>query len=179
MLLKRAGKEEIATVVSVVGLVIALVMMLDSIAQLYETFTYRMAMDAYRKDPAAYRYDPRYLAELESVNHREYCTGYFFDDPMKNPQLVSRGGYLAEKAYLAYAVGYDEEKGEGIFVQRNKYKVGDAVELLTPGKVGEDFIATALFDENGAPIESTPHPYMTFRMPTPFPVKEGDILRMK
>lgn len=143
------------------------------------TNTYRMAMDAYRKDPAAYRYDPRYLAELESVNHREYCTGYFFDDPMKNPQLVSRGGYLAEKAYLAYAVGYDEEKGEGIFVQRNKYKVGDAVELLTPGKVGEGFIATALFDENGAPIESTPHPYMTFRMPTPFPVKEGDILRMK
>lgn len=38
MLLKRAGKEEIATVISVVGLVIALVMMLDSIAQLYETF---------------------------------------------------------------------------------------------------------------------------------------------
>lgn len=38
MLLKRAGKEEIATVVSIVGLVIALVMMLDSIAQLYETF---------------------------------------------------------------------------------------------------------------------------------------------
>jgi len=38
MLLKRAGKEDIATVVSVVGLVIALVMMLDSIAQLYETF---------------------------------------------------------------------------------------------------------------------------------------------
>ncbi len=38
MLLKRAGKEEISTVVSVVGLVIALVIMLDSIAQLYETF---------------------------------------------------------------------------------------------------------------------------------------------
>ena len=38
MLLKRAGKEEIATVISVVGLVIELVMMLDSIAQLYETF---------------------------------------------------------------------------------------------------------------------------------------------
>ncbi len=37
MLLKRAGKEEIATVVSVVGLIVALVMMLDAIAQLYET----------------------------------------------------------------------------------------------------------------------------------------------
>ena len=37
MLLKRAGKEEIATVVSVVGLVVALVMMLDVIVQLYDT----------------------------------------------------------------------------------------------------------------------------------------------
>lgn len=37
MLLKRSGKEEIATVVSVVGLVIALVMMLDVVIQLYDT----------------------------------------------------------------------------------------------------------------------------------------------
>lgn len=37
MLLKRAGREEIATVVSVVGLVVALVMMLDTIVQLYDT----------------------------------------------------------------------------------------------------------------------------------------------
>lgn len=37
MLLKRAGKEEIATVVSVVGLVVSLVMMLDVIVQLYDT----------------------------------------------------------------------------------------------------------------------------------------------
>ena len=37
MLLKRAGKDEIATVVSVVGLVIALVMMLDVVVQLYDT----------------------------------------------------------------------------------------------------------------------------------------------
>ncbi len=34
MLLKRAGKDEIATVVSIVGLVVALIMMLDTIAQL-------------------------------------------------------------------------------------------------------------------------------------------------
>lgn len=37
MLLKRAGKDEISTVVSVVGLVVALVMMLDVISQLYDT----------------------------------------------------------------------------------------------------------------------------------------------
>ncbi len=37
MLLKRSGRDEIATVVSVVGLVVALVMMLDVIVQLYDT----------------------------------------------------------------------------------------------------------------------------------------------
>ncbi len=37
MLLKRSGREEISTVVSVVGLVVALVMMLDVIVQLYDT----------------------------------------------------------------------------------------------------------------------------------------------
>ena len=97
---------------------------------------------------------------------------------MDKPQLVSQGGYLAENAYLATALAYDEATGHGIFMQRNKFTVGNTVELLTPGKVGHRFTAEALFAEDLSPIESTPHPYMTFRMPTPFPVKEGDILRM-
>lgn len=37
MLLKKAGKDEIATVVSVAGLIVALIMLLDMIAQLYDT----------------------------------------------------------------------------------------------------------------------------------------------
>jgi putative protease len=141
--------------------------------------TYRMAMDAYARDGANYTYDPAYLTELESVNHREYCTGYFFDDPMDTPQLVTKGGYLAENVYLATALSYDEATGLGKFVQRNKFVKGDTVELLTPGKTGKAFVAEALFDENGTPIESTPHPYMPFFMQTPFPIKEGDILRLK
>lgn len=139
---------------------------------------YRMAIDAYERDPEGYTFDSRLLTELESVNHREYCTGYFFDHPMKNPQLVTRGGYLAEKAYLAYALSYDGETKLATFVQRNKFSVGDTVELLTPGKVGIPFTVTALYNTENEAIESVPHPYMTFTMKTPFPVREGDILRM-
>ncbi len=140
---------------------------------------YRMAMDAYEKDPEHYRYDPRLLTELESVNHREYCTGYFFDHPMKNPQLVTRGGYLAEMAYLAYALSYDENTGLATCVQRNKFSRGDQVDLVTPGKIGRSFTVEELYNEAGEEIESVPHPYMTFKVKLPFPVKEGDILRMK
>ena len=37
LVLKRAGREEIATVVSLVGLAVSLVMMLDVVVQLYDT----------------------------------------------------------------------------------------------------------------------------------------------
>ncbi len=37
MLLKKTGKDEIATVVSVAGLIIAFVILLDMISQLYDT----------------------------------------------------------------------------------------------------------------------------------------------
>jgi collagenase-like PrtC family protease len=62
--------------------------------------TYRMAMDAYLADKENYTYDPRWLDELYSVSHREYCTGYFLDDCRKESHLATTLGYLREKAYL-------------------------------------------------------------------------------
>ena len=61
--------------------------------------------------------------------------------------------------------------------QRNKMCVGDAVEYLTPGKVGTPFVVGELLAEDGSTIESTKHPYMTFYMKTPFVLRAGDIIR--
>ena len=55
--------------------------------------------------------------------------------------------------------------------------VGDTIELLTPGKVGVSFVVNELYDKDGNPISSTPHPYMEFYMKVPFEVKAGDIIR--
>lgn len=137
---------------------------------------YRMAMDAYLKDPTAYTFRPEWLAELESVSHREYATGFFYDRPMDDPCLVSQPGYLREKAYLAHAV-CDSEDGRAYFMQHNKLSAGETVSLITPGQPGREFTVSELCDENGAPIESAPHPMMRFSCRVPFPVKEGDILR--
>ena len=151
------------------------------------TNAYRMAMDAYEKDPVGYRFDEALWREVESVSHREYCTGYWFDDPRTNPQLCTEPGYIREKAYFAVAEaqpplpeGLVAENGQGglyLFKQRNKLSVGDRAELLTPGKVGRGFTVTELYDEAGAPVESAPHPLMRFYVRVPFAVSEGDILR--
>lgn len=141
------------------------------------TNTYRMAIDSYLS--GNYEYDPRWYTELESVSHREYATGYYFDDPRVEANLSSNNGYIKDKAYLAIATGYDEKTGLAAFTQRNKMCLGDEIELLTPGKIGEPLTVTELFDENGEPIESTPHPYMSFYMRTVKPVHAGDIIRAK
>lgn len=139
--------------------------------------TYRMALDAYAADPEHFTPDPKWMEELCSVSHREYCTGYWYDDPMENAQLTADLGYIKDKAFLA--VVEDCSDGVATLTQRNKFSVGDSIELLTPGKCGKALTVEALFDENGEPIDSVPHPYMTFRMPTPIPMKAGDIIRGK
>ena len=138
---------------------------------------YRMAMDAYLRDPEGYRYDPAWLAELESVSHREYATGYWFDEPMHNAQTVTQPGYLKEKGYLAVVESYDAESGRAVLVQKNKFFDGDKVEYLTPGQVGKPMIVTGMQDMNGESIPSCPHPQMRFTAVMPHPVKAGDILR--
>ncbi|MCQ2414026.1 MAG: U32 family peptidase [Clostridia bacterium] len=141
------------------------------------TNTYRMALDSYTS--GNYSYDPKWYDELCSVSHREYATGYYFGDSHLDANTVKDNGYIKDKAYLAAVVAYDAQTGIATLTQRNKMTVGDAIELVTPGKCGIAMTADALFDEAGTPIESTPHPYMIFRMKTEVPMHEGDIIRAK
>ena len=139
------------------------------------TNAYRMAIDACLAGSAVA--SPALLSEVESVSHRDYDTGFFFDSPTEHAKITERDGYLREKAYLARVVSYDEVSGYALLEQRNKISVGDAVELLVPGRVGIPFAVSALADEDGVAIESAPHPRMHFRMKVPVAVSEGDLLR--
>ena len=157
------------------------------------TNSYRMAIDAYERDGAGYTFDPAWLSELESVSHREYGTGFYFDDPMQNPQLVSECGYLREKAYFSTATEYVEEEAEKLmeagvemenaegkvyrFIQRNKVSSGEGAEMISPGLIGRGFEVQEIYAPTGERLEATPHPSMIYWCRVPFAVKEGDIMR--
>lgn len=147
------------------------------------TNTYRLAIDAYRRDPRNYRLDPAWVSELDGVSHREYSTGFFFTPPHENANTVTTLGYIREKAYLATCVVDSLEPGldglyDTLFIQRNKLKCTDRVEIISPGKTGQGFMADSLTNLRGEPIESAPHPNMYFRLKVPFPVHAGDIMRL-
>ena len=157
------------------------------------TNAYRMSIDSYLTDPENYTFDPLWYRELECVSHREYCTGYYLDKPIENAQLGSHTGYIRDKAYFATATEYNEEEAASIesagvalenengrlyrFIQRNKVKLGDSAELISPSKVGRAFDANELYLPDGTPTESAPHPSMIFWCRVPFEVFEGDIMR--
>ena len=153
------------------------------------TNAYRMAIDAYAADPMEYCYNPAWQRELESVSHREYCTGYYLDAPIENAQLSGLNGYIREKAYFATAIdgegmtlpsGAALENADGVlvpFIQRNKVSVGDFAEMISPNKIGRGFSVRELYGADGELIESAPHPSMKFWARVPFAVKVGDIMR--
>ena len=155
------------------------------------TNAYRMAIDSYYSNKENYTFNPLWMRELESVSHREYCTGFYFDYPMDNAQLTSNTGYIREKAYFAIACEMNEKEKEAqeilnttctdgkyyLFMQKNKCKIGDSAEIISPSEVGKALNITDLRDENGNVIESAPHPFMHFFVKVPFSVKIGDILR--
>ncbi|MBQ7153700.1 MAG: U32 family peptidase [Clostridia bacterium] len=150
------------------------------------TNAYRMAIDRYKADPDHYQFDPAWLRELESVTHREYATGFYFDDPQEKPQISGMTGYIREKAYFAIAREIPEDcplpkkNGDGYlccFEQKNKVCVGDAAEIISPGRTGRACIVDLLYDENGQPLECAPHPSMIFYTYVPFEVRPGDIMR--
>ena len=138
---------------------------------------YRIAMDLYTADSSAYKLPQELLRELDSVSHREYGTGFYFDQPTEEANLCTQPGYLREKAYLAMASDDQPAEGRPLFLQRNKFSVGDTIELLQPGKTGVPFVVNALYGPDGAPLESVPHPGMPFCLDTPAPIRPGDILR--
>lgn len=157
------------------------------------TNAYRMAIDRYMADPEGYRYDPMLYRELDSVSHREYCSGYYLDKPIENAQLSTMTGYIREKAYFATATegvgeelerlcdaGVEAENGQGRlyrFIQRNKVSVGDSAEIISPRRTGREFNVCEMYSQTGEAIEAAPHPSMIFWCRVPFEVSEGDIMR--
>lgn len=78
---------------------------------------------------------------------------------------------------MAIAESYDAETGLAGFIQRNKFKAGDAVKIISPGRLSREFIAEELYDDRGESIPAVPHPYMKFKVRVPFEIKLGDIMR--
>lgn len=137
------------------------------------TNAYRMAMNDWAQGK---EFNTDILRELDSVSHREYCTGYYFDKTMDEPNLASMTGYLKEKSFFAIITDYDPNSRLAKCRQKNKMVLGEAARFLTPGKTASDMTIGRLYNADMEPIDSTPHAQMEFYLEMPHPAKAGDII---
>ncbi len=140
------------------------------------TNAYRMAYDAYLADPEGYKVDPMWKKETESVSHREYDTGFFFTSPHQSAKVCSANVYLNDRAYLATVSDYDPQTGLAKCIQRNKFSVGDRVQILSAGNCGREAVIEKMYNEDMEEIENCPHPKQVFYIPLKG-AKQWDIIR--
>lgn len=141
------------------------------------TNAYRVALNDYLNDPEHYRVQPWLLDEVEKVSHRQYCTGFFFGQP-DNAQYYENGGYI--RSYdVAALVDSCCNDGFLLCTQKNKFDIGDEVELLQPLQRPQPFRIEKIIGEDGEPLETARHPMMKVKISCPYPAISGSIIRKR
>ncbi len=141
--------------------------------------TYRKAIDDYLKDPALYQENlPWYRDQISNCTYRQFTTGFFYGKPDKEAQIYDSNTYIKEYTYLGI-VGQPDEQGHYQISQRNKFSVGELIEVMKPN--GENIEATvkSIRDEEGNRMESAPHPKQILYIDLGMELEPFDILRRK
>ena len=141
--------------------------------------TYRKAIDDYKVSPELYKKNlPWYLDQISNCTYRQFTTGFFFGKPSDEAQIYDNNTYLKEYTYLGI-VGEPNEEGLYRIEQRNKFSVGEEIEIMKPD--GENLTVTVkrIVDEDGADMESAPHPKQVLYIDLGHPLEKYDILRRK
>lgn len=140
---------------------------------------YRQAIDDYFTDPDYYksRID-YYMAEVSKVSHRDFTTGFYFGKPGHDDQVYTSNTYIRDYDFIGMVIGdRDEATGCAVVMQRNKFEVGDKIEVIPQKGDSAEMTVSEMWDEEGVPIMSAPHPEQIIRLKTDIPLKKYDMLR--
>lgn len=141
--------------------------------------TYRKAIDDYIESPEQYQKNmPWYLEQISNCTYRQFTTGFFFGKPSDEAQIYDESTYLKDYTYLGIAEACDT-KGLCRIEQRNKFSVGEEIEVMKPG--GENIMVTVrrILDEDGNEMQNAPHPKQKLFVDLGMEPEQYDILRKK
>ena len=139
--------------------------------------TYRLAIDDYLRDPEYYRSRiPFYKSEISKCTYRQYTTGFFFGKPDKDTQIYDSNTYEHEYTYLGIA---GDCNGDGLYSveQRNKFSVGETIEVMKPDGTKIECSVIEIKDDEGNSMECAPHPKQKLWINLGTKLDRYDILR--
>ena len=139
--------------------------------------TYRKAIDDYLKDPAVYEKNMDwYRSQIGSCTYRQFTTGFFYGKPDENTQIYDSNTYIKEYTFLGIAEDTDPA-GRCHIYQKNKFSVGEEIEVMKPDGRNIRTKVRGIYDEEGNAMESAPHPQQSLWVDLGILTERFDILR--
>ena len=119
---------------------------------------YRRAIDDCMEDPERYAERiPWYVGQVTAGESRPFSTGFFYGKPDAGGQIYGESSRPAAYTYLGLVQHLDAD-GRPVILQKNKFAVGDAVEIMQPDGTDEEVLVRAIFDAEGCALRDAPHP---------------------
>ena len=138
--------------------------------------TYRLAIDDYLKDPKLYEEHMLwYLDQISNCTYRQFTTGFYFGKPDETSQIYDSNTYVREYTYLGI-IG-KESDGRYRIEQRNKFSVGETIEIMKPDGQNIETVVRAIINEDGETQESAPHSKQVLYIELDKKAEKYDILR--
>lgn len=140
--------------------------------------TYRKAIDDYFESEEKYRQNmPWYLDQISRCTYRQFTTGFYFGKPSEEAQIYDNNTYINEYIYLGIVYDVDE-RGFARIEQRNKFSVGDEIEIMKPDGTDVKVKVNGMYDEEGNAVDSCPHSKQIIYLDLLEPAGMYDILRV-
>lgn len=167
--------------------------------------TYRKAIDDCLESEELYRQNLTwYQEEIAKCTYRQFTTGFYFGKPDQNTQIYDSNTYINEYTYLGIVEelktagelwksadenqnAVDSEDSEpdkdkkllARIEQRNKFCTGDSIEIMKPDGRNLSVTVEAMYNENGDPVQSAPHPKQCLWLSLSKMPEKHDLLRVK
>ena len=139
--------------------------------------TYRKAIDDYLESPEKYRANMEwYKAEIGKCTYREFTTGFYFHKPDATTQIYDSNTYVKNYTYIG-TVETVFEDGSFQMEQKNKFTVGETIEIMKPDGRNLAVTVEEIRNEEGEQMESAPHPKQILRVRLSETPEAYDILR--
>ncbi len=122
--------------------------------------------------------EPRPLYHLEQAgkaSHRDFSTGFYYAPMGEDGFNPLDGGYI--RPYDVVATVEHWEDGVALIRQKNKFAVGDTLEVLSPQRDDFALRVESLVTEEGESVPDAPHSQQLLRLPCSIPLSPMDILR--
>lgn len=138
--------------------------------------SYRKAIDAYYSGRGN-QYNEELLTELNKASNRNYTTGFYLDKASETSQNYTTSSYSRDYTFLGIVIDYDKDTGIATIEQRNKFSIGETVEIFGPFDSFYVQTIDEMSDINGEKIESAPHAQQIIKIKVDKPVKKNYMLR--